>query len=346
VPAPKGILVQDQWTQDFFEPAFMTMPGPNGTQHAMRVNLRSANESNPGSSNNPLRLAGKVVFTQLRGKDVAGVQQFDAARNGQFDTLNSFGNFETIPPYTNGGESFPLGRVLRGNIASYHPDNSFLKMIESQKVQQPLYIDTSWLVVGHVDETLSFIRTTSSPRGWVMLVNDPTLAKTMLEQQSTAGNGAVPMFVGKSWSGSQTAQITIDQVLADTDVMTASAEAATQIDGQLATIKAATGLTDAEIIRIPYLHMPYSQGSIAFQPGMVNGLYIAPGHFVAPDPHGPDIAGVDPFKAIMEQRLAPFGVTVHWAEDWDLYHRNLGEVHCGTNSTRQIPDSKWWESGR
>lgn len=346
VPAPRGIAVQDQWTQDFFEPAFMTMPGPNGTQHSMRVNIRSANESNPGSANNPLRIAGKVVFTQLRGKDVAGVQQFDPARNGQFDTLNSFGNFETIPPYTNGGESFPLGRVLRGNIASYHPDNSFLKMIESQKVQQPLYIDTSWLVVGHVDETLSFIRASASPRGWVMLVNDPTLAKTMLETQSTAGNGAVPMFVGKSWSGSQVAQITIDQVLADTDVMTASAEAATQIDGQIATIKAATGLTDAEIIRIPYLHMPYSQGSIAFQPGMVNGLYIAPGHFVAPDPHGPDINGVDPFKAIMEERLAPFGVTVHWAEDWDLYHRNLGEVHCGTNSTRQIPTSKWWESGR
>jgi protein-arginine deiminase len=179
-----------------------------------------------------------------------------------------------------------------------------------------------------------------------MLVNDPTLAKTMLETQSAAGNGAVPMFIGKYWSQSQAAQVTIDQVLADTEVMQASAEAATEIAGQLAIIKSATGLTEAEIIRIPYLHMPYSQGSIAFQPGMVNGLYIAPGHFVAPDPHGPEIAGVDIFKSIMEERVSPFGVTVHWAEDWDLYHRNLGEVHCGTNATRKIPESKWWESGR
>ena len=163
-------------------------------------------------------------------------------------------------------------------------------MIEAQKVQQPLYIDTSWLLVGHVDETLSFIKA-SSPRGWVMLVNDPTLAKTMLETQSAAGNGAVPMFIGKYWSQSQAAQVTIDQVLADTEVMQASAEAATEVAAQIAIIKTATGLTDAEIIRIPYLHMPYSQGSIAFQPGMVNGLYIAPGHFVAPDPHGPEIAG-------------------------------------------------------
>ena len=345
VPAPQTISVSDQWTQDFFETGFMTMPGPGGKQHAMRVNIRSANESNPSSPTNPLRTAGRVVFTQLRGKDVAGIQQFDPTRQGKFDTLNSFGNFETIPPYTSGAESFPLGRVLRGNIASYYPDKTFLKLIEAQKVQQPLYIDTSWLLVGHVDETVSFIKA-SSPRGWVMLVNDPTLAKTMLETQSAAGNGAVPMFIGKFWSQSQSAQITVDQVLADTEVMQASAEAATEIAGQLAIIKSATGLTEAEIIRIPYLHMPYSQGSVAFQPGMVNGLYIAPGHFVAPDPHGPVIAGTDIFKAIMEERVSPFGVAVHWAEDWDLYHRNLGEVHCGTNATRQIPDSKWWESGR
>ncbi|GAF89986.1 unnamed protein product, partial [marine sediment metagenome] len=96
------------------------------------------------------------------------------------DTLNSFGNFETIPPYTNGAESFPLGRILRGNIATYYPDQTFLRMMEAQKIQQPLYIDTSWLLVGHVDETLSFIKA-SSPRGWVMLVNDPALAKKMLE---------------------------------------------------------------------------------------------------------------------------------------------------------------------
>jgi protein-arginine deiminase len=346
MPATLGFTsTQDQWTQDFFETGFMTMPGAGGKQHAMRVNIRSANESNPNSATNPLRSAGRVVFTALRGKDAAAIQQYDPARKGRFDTLNSFGNFETIPPYENGAASFPLGRVIRGNIPSYYPDKSFLAMIEAQKVQEPLYIDTSWLLVGHVDETLSFIKA-NSPRGWVLLVNDPALAKTMFQEQSNAGNGSVPMFIGKYWDSTTAAQVTIDQVLADTEVMQASAEAVAEIDAQLAIIKAATGLADSEIIRIPYLHMPYTQGSIAYQPGMVNGIYIAPGHFVAPDPHGPVIAGVDIFKKVMEQRVAPMGVTVHWAEDWDLYHRNMGEVHCGTNATRQIPDAKWWESGR
>ena len=40
------------------------------------------------------------------------------------------------------------------------------------------------------------------------------------------------------------------------------------------------------------------------------------------------------------------GQLQEWAEDWDLYHRAMGEVHCGTNATRKVPDSKWWESGR
>lgn len=345
VAAPKGISTTDQWTQDFFETGFMSMPGPDGTQRSMRVNIRSANQTNPASSKNPLRRAGRVVFTMLRGKDNAGIQEFDASRNGRFDTLNSFGNFETIPPYTNGAESFPLGRVIRGNIASYYTDKSFTRMIEAQKVQAPLYVDTSWLLVGHVDETISFVKS-SSPRGWALLVNDPTLAKTMLEEQSAAGNGSVPMFVGKYWDQRTAAQVTIDEVLADTEVMQASAEAAVEVAAQLAIIKAAVGLTDDEIIKIPYLHQPYSRGSVAYQPGMVNGLYLSPDHFVAPNPHGPQIEGQDIFAVAMQTKLAALGVTVHFAEDWDLYHRALGEVHCGTNATRAIPTAKWWESGR
>ena len=79
---------------------------------------------------------------------------------------------------------------------------------------------------------------------------------------------------------------------------------------------------------------------------MVNGLYLSPTHFVSPDPHGPEIEGQDIFKTAMTSKLAPLGITVHYAEDWDLYHRNMGEIHCGTNSTRAVPQAKWWESGR
>ena len=343
VPAPRTLAVTDQWTQDYFETGFMSMPGANGAQHAMRVNIRSANESNPQSTANPLRRAGRVVYT-LRGKDSAAVQQYDPARKGQYDTLNSFGNLETIPPHSFSGASYPLGRILRGNVPDFHPDNSFLHMMEDQSVQKPLYVDTSFLLVGHVDETMSFVKA-SSPRGWVMLMNDPMLAKTMLEAQQQAGNGAVKMFVGKSW-GQSSAEVSINEVLADADVMGASSEAAAGIDAQREIVVAATGLQPDEIVKIPYLHMPSRGGSVAYQPGMLNGLYLSDKHFVAPDPHGPMIEGKDIFKAAMIDALAPYGIEVHFAEDWDLYHRQSGEVHCGTNATRAIPDTKWWETGR
>lgn len=344
---PKLISTSDQWTQDFFETGFMTMPAKGGAQHVIRVNIRSANESNPGSALNPLRRAGRVVFTAMRGKDTAGIQEFDPKRFGKFDTLNSFGNFETIPPYSLNGKSYPLGRVLRGSTTSYYPDQKFQAMIDAQLIQPTVTIDTSWLLVGHVDETTSFVKapTTLTPKGWVLLVNDATMAKTLLETASNAGNGSVPMFVGKNWSQSS-AQVTIDQVLADTDVMSASAEAAVEVDAQIAKLKTEVGLTDAEIIHIPYLHMSSRGMSVAYQPGMVNGIYLDDKNFAAPDPHGPSIEGKDIFKSAMETALAPLGITVHWVEDWDTYHRQLGEVHCGSNATRKVPDSKWWESGR
>src|SRR5262249_22954088 len=42
IPAPEALSVNDQWTQDFFETGYMSMPDPTG-QHVMHVNYRSAN---------------------------------------------------------------------------------------------------------------------------------------------------------------------------------------------------------------------------------------------------------------------------------------------------------------
>lgn len=346
--APRTLDTTDQWTQDYFEPAFMSMPGPQGTQHVIRVNYRSANVFDPTRKGRPLRQAGQVVF-QLRSKDVAGVQQFDLEHNPEMDTLNSLGNLETVPPYEKDGVSFPLGRILRGSTKHFYPDRAFSRLIDSQRLQPPIDIDTSWLYVGHVDETVSFVKA-PTPRGWVLLVNDARLAKTMLEEASRAGHGDVPMFVGMKWLdtelGTRPAEITIDEVLADPTVMQASAEAAVEVDAQLEVLKRETGLRDDEIIRVPFLHTIQNGKSVAYQPGLVNGLYLSDTHFAAPEPHGPVIGGKDIFKAAFAESLAAIGITVDWVEDWDAYHRIFGEVHCGTNTTRRVPEARWWESGR
>jgi protein-arginine deiminase len=343
------LSVDDQWTQDFFEPAFMSMPGPGGTQHVMRVNYRSPNVFQPKSSDDPLRPAGQIVF-ELRGRDVAGVQQYDLGHDETMDSLSSFGNFETVPPYEKDGVAYPFGRVLRGATASWFPDKAFVQMVDAQREQPAIDVDTSWLFVGHVDETLSFVKAPTK-RGWMLLANDAALAKEMLEDAASAGAGDTPMFEGMSWVDFDTedetpADTTIAKVLTDEQVMQASAEAAVAVDAQLEVLKRETGLTDDEIIRVPFLHTTYAGRSIAYQPGTVNGVYLSDTRFGAPDPHGPVVDGKDLFKEALSAPLAKIGITVDWIEDWNGYHRVLGEVHCGTNATRAIPEARWWESGR
>ncbi|MDC3959395.1 protein-arginine deiminase [Polyangium jinanense] len=326
----------DQWTQDYFETAYTSMPGAGGKQQVMHVNFRSANHT--GS----LRPAGRIVFA-LRGKDVGGLAQFDSAHSNQMDSLNSFGNLETVPPYTHGGKSYPNGRVLRGSTPSYYPDKSFDRMVSAQGAQPIIYIDTEWLLVGHVDETTTFIKA-NTPRGWALGLNDAALAKQMLEDAQAAGHGDVPMFVGQYWWGNVPAEVTIDEVLNDPDVMNESASSAVEVAGQLEVLKQETGITDAEIIRIPFLHQPAEGYSVAYQPGTVNGIYLSDTVFGAPKPHGPTINGEDIFEAQLIEAFKPYGITVSFIENWNLYHRNDGEVHCGSNTTRVVPETNpWWE---
>ena len=326
---------QDQWIQDFFETTYTSMPGPDGKQHVMHVNFRSANHE--GSQ----RPSGRIVF-DLRGKDVAGLSQFDPTHSNGMDSLNSFGNLETVPPYTHAGKSYPNGRVLRGSTPTYYPDKSFDRMITAQGAQPIVYIDTEWLLVGHVDETTTFVKA-NTPRGWALGLNDPGLAKKMLEDAEAAGHGNVPMFIGKYWWGNTPAEATINEVLNDPDVMNESASAAVEVAGQLEVLKQETGITDAEIIRIPFLHQPAQGYSVAYQPGTVNGIYLSDTVFGPPKPHGPSIGGKDIFEAQLVEAFAPYGITVSFIEDWNLYHRNDGEVHCGSNTTRVVPETNpWW----
>lgn len=350
---PLAIGDFDPWTQDFFETGYMSMPAPGGAQHVVRVAMRSANVYNPRSAKYPLRPAGRIVFTEFRGKDAAAIQEYDPKHPNDMDSLDSFGNTETIPPFEHGGKAWPFGRILRGSTESFHTDPLFERMLAAQEVQSPVHVDTSWLLVGHVDETLSFVprpKDVAGPRSFWLLANDPRLAKQMFEEQVSKGNGATKLFVGKYWLGDKgeefPAETTIQDVLADPDVMAESARSAAEVDAQVAIVKDETGLGDDEIVKVPFLHQPVYGLSLAYQPGTVNGILLDATHFAAPDPHGPVVDGKDIMKVQLEAALGEKGVQVTWVEDWDDYHRNFGEVHCGSNVIRTIPSAKWWEAGK
>lgn len=332
---------RDRWMQDLFEDAYMAVPAAGGRQHVMRVNLRSAEVYAPTDAMAPLRAAGRVVYA-LRGPDVAALQQFQLEGAMGSRTYNAMGNTETVPPYA----GYPLGRHLRGSASGGAPDPSFTRMLEAQGAQPPVYVDTSWLQVGHVDETLALLPSATAPRGWVLLAADPAGARAIFEDLQARGHGEARLFEGKAWRVKRQdvpAETTVAQVLARTDVLEASAEAAAGVEGQLAVLRRELALTDADVVRAPFLFQPHSSGKVtAFQPASANLLVLSRTDVAVADPHGPVVDGVDVFKAQLEAQLGPHGLRVHWVDDWNLFHRLTGNVHCGTNATRAVPQAAWW----
>lgn len=131
----------DVWAQDFFEPAYMSMPGPNDTSISIRIMARSAQK----------RTAGRTVFTDLRKTGWGAVQESGLMK--RFRSIDSTGNHETIPPYTFGGKAFPAGRIVLG---AHGPQKPLLTPFwQAQETQNPLMLDTDWLLVGHIDEVRS-----------------------------------------------------------------------------------------------------------------------------------------------------------------------------------------------
>ncbi|MFJ8025403.1 protein-arginine deiminase family protein [Streptomyces sp. NPDC096311] len=95
----------DIWVQDFVEPSYLSVPGPGGVPHTMRIMLRSAQQD---------RTSGREPYERLRGRDIGVVMPGGMARGEEW-TLNSTGNLETIPPYRHNGRD--LGRPRRARAA-------------------------------------------------------------------------------------------------------------------------------------------------------------------------------------------------------------------------------------
>ncbi|MFF0870099.1 protein-arginine deiminase family protein [Nonomuraea sp. NPDC003560] len=319
---------RDVWWQDVFEPMTASVPGPDGPR-TMRVMARSAGTLDVGGRLT-MRPLGRLLFRDLRGPGVAVVQELTgAARDPITDLRSATGNIESFPPY----RGYPYGRMLYGSGPTMKPDPAFVKLLTGEGYQPPVVVDTSWLLVGHVDETLHVVRA-DNERGWTLMVADPRLAVRLLRRVPDADT---PLQAGTAAENVPT----IREYLADGEALAADEEAAAHIDRQLAVVLAATGLRADELVRLPVLFSRHEGTSLlrAYTPGIPNGLSVNAREFAAPDPHGPRVGGADVFRRATEQALAAQGVRVRWVEDYAWAHRGGGEVHCTTNAWRAVDRS-------
>jgi protein-arginine deiminase len=205
-----------------------------------------------------------------------------------------------------------------------------------------LRIDTSWLAIGHADETTHVVRADNA-RGWTLAVADPRLAEKLLRDAQRAGAGKERLFADTN----SPRKPSVDEILADGKHLADNRQAAERIDEQLAILLKTTGLRSDELVRLPvsFEAHPVLPGLRAMTPGLVNGLSLTDRQFAAPDPHGPKVRG-DVFRTTAERALRRTGVRVHWVENFFWSHLGGGEVHCATNALRDTRGSdEWWSAG-
>jgi protein-arginine deiminase len=333
----------DTWAQDFVEFGYVSMPKPNGAMEVLRIAIRS---SQPG------RVAGRALF-DLRGPGT-GVVQIGGAGYHQTD---SFGNLETVPPYEWNGKKYRAGRIIYGDSGDgIAPHKDWRTFFASQQDQAPIVLDTSWLRIGHVDEFVQFVPA-NTPRGWKIAIDDPESGLRILKAAQNSGYGRV-----RAVSHPGAPQMTINELLADAEFLKSNAEAAAAIKKNLDILIRETGVTDAEIIRIPGMYktgranppgsmasdipgdtrITYGPGRLsAFFPAAINGIVVNAQSYIAPKQWGPVVNGVDLLAQGVDAAYGSVGLTVRYVDDWVTHHTHFGGVHCGSNTEREIGQA-WW----
>ena len=351
----------DNWAQDFVEFGYMSMPAPDGEAKIIRVAIRSPQ---------PTRSAGRSLFA-LKGPGFGVVQ----TGGDNYHQADSFGNLETITPYELDGAAYPVGRVIYGDAGDgYAPHSDFTSFFDAQWVQDPVVLDTSWLIIAHVDEFVQFLPADNA-YGWTIAIKDVPAAFEVLREAQAAGHGDAQVF-----SRPDAPQMTIDELLADEAFLEDNELARRRVELNLQILLSETGLPESQVVRIPGLfeyagfsdfaphpgvreeqptrpsedsmadadvtpreYITYSQGNmIAFYPAAVNGLLLDRENYIPPKQWGPVIDGVDIMEAAVTEAYAEAGITVWSIDDWLSHHSWGGEVHCGTNVTRDTT-GLWWD---
>ncbi|MBK7580108.1 MAG: hypothetical protein IPI67_07860 [Myxococcales bacterium] len=346
---------QDIWTEDFFQTGWTAFPGPNGTVQGMRIyNARPWGRPPQNASpdvvkeywpihwimGNPEKSRPPSVF----GPDRGAAEFYNLSERQSGNTQDSHGNHDVVPPH----KDYKMGRIIVGSKAKQTTQDFYA----AQGVQgPPIVIDTTWLAVEHVDEFFHWVPAKTT-LGWKLLVASPALMTKMLEDMKAKGNGGATLHQGTGGNFEKT----IDEALADTQLVQWSQTADAKIQGYIDIMKAETGITDADIIEIPTWFEDLGVNEkVAWNPGMVNMRMLGNIADVA-KPFGPDIGGKDPFEEDMLARVGSpaselgsdgQGLKIFFTDDW-YYHEALGEVHCATNESAPAPfaPSFWWESGK
>ncbi|KAG8007584.1 Protein-arginine deiminase type-4 [Nibea albiflora] len=256
---------------------------------------------------------------ELLGPDFGYVTRVPGRKD--VSSLDSFGNLDVSPPVTVNGKNYPLGRILLGvAFPTATEGRNMTKVVQdflrAQKVQEPIALFTDWLLVGHVDEFMTFVPAPDG-KGFRLLLASPDAAYKLFKGLQKDGHGQAKLFEGRP----------------------------SCIDWNRDVLKRELGLDDEDIIDVPILFRPWENAAqpraVAYYPDMVNMIVLGK-NLGIPKPFGPKVNGRCALEAEMCSLLEGLGLSCTFIDDFTSYHQGQGEVHCGSNVRRQWFDFKWW----
>ncbi|XP_029434049.1 protein-arginine deiminase type-2-like isoform X2 [Rhinatrema bivittatum] len=262
------------------------------------------------------------------------------ALSSEVTSVDSFGNVEVSPPVTVNGKEYPFGRILIGSSFPTTTGRRMTKVIRdflyAQKVQAPVELYSDWLLMGHVDEFLTFVPAPDR-KGFRLLLASPVACYKLLQEKKRLGHGDAAMFQGLEMK-----RLTISKLLSTDSLEQENNYVQHCIDWNRDILKQQLGLTEEDIIDIPALFRLDGSGkALAFFPSMVNMVVLGT-ELGVPKPYGPIIEETCCFEENLISLLKPLGLNCTFIDDVVSYHRKLGEVHCGTNVRRKPFTYKWW----
>uniref|UniRef100_A0A7M4FJ05 protein-arginine deiminase n=1 Tax=Crocodylus porosus TaxID=8502 RepID=A0A7M4FJ05_CROPO len=245
-------------------------------------------------------------------------------------SLDSFGNLEVSPPVKVKGKEYPLGRILIGSSFPRVGGRRMTKVVRdflyAQRVQAPVELFSDWLLVGHVDEFLSFVPA-HDRQGFRLLLASPSACYKLLKEKQEEGHGKAQMFE--------------EEILADETLRKENDYFQSCIDWNRDILRQELGLSPKDIIDIPQLFNMKDNQAEAYFPNMVNTIVLGKDLGI-PKPFGPIINGQCCLEEKVRSLLEPLGLTCTFINDYFTYHEWQGEVHCGTNVLRKPFSFKWW----
>lgn len=317
----------DRWMQDEIEIGYIDAP-----HHGFPVVLDSPRD----------RELNDFPYEVLLGPDFGYVTRH--ALDEVVTSLDSFGNLEVSPPVTVNGKSYPLGRIIIGvafptATLGRNMTQVVQEFLWAQKVQEPVALYSDWLVVGHVDEFLSFVPAPDRKK-FRLLLASPDAGYKVFKSLQNSGHGKAEMFPGLEEA------ITVDDILGDKQLQAENNYVQNCIDWNRDVLKKELGLDEDDIIDLPILFkiLEEEEGdrrAVAYYPDMVNMLVLG-NQLGIPKPFGPQVNGKCALETEVCSLLEPLGLKCTFIDDFAPYHKKLGEVHCGSNVLREASKFKWW----